>query len=101
VFAALGGFPELPILEDGALARELRRFGRVIFLRTGLVTSRRRWETHGIVASLGVDWWVRFLYCLRIPPGVLRRIADGWLKPVVSAGSARQSTTAAVQSSRD
>ena len=101
VFAVLGGFPELPLLEDGALARQLRRVGRVVFLRTGLVTSRRRWATHGIVPSLAVDWWVRFLYGLRIPPGVLCRIAAGWLKPVVSADSARQSTIAAVQSSCD
>lgn len=101
VFAVLGGFPEMPILEDGALARQLRRVGRVIFLRTGLVTSRCRWETHGILPSLCVDWWVRLLYFLRIPPRELRRIADGWLQPVVSAGSARQSTTAIVQSSNE
>ena len=101
VFAVLGGFPELPILEDAALARQLRRFGRVVFVRAGLVTSRRRWEAHDIVVSTGVDWWVRFLFFLRIPPGMLRRITDGWLKPVVNADSARQSTTAAVQSSRD
>ena len=100
VFVALGGFPECPIMEDGAIARQLRRFGRMIFLRTGLVTSRRRWETHGIVPSLCLDSWLRFLYFLRIPPGVLRRIADGWLKPAVSAGSPRQSTRAAVQNSR-
>ena len=101
VFVALGGFPELPILEDGAFARQLRRMGRVTFLRAGLVTSRRRWEAHGIVPTTFVDLWVRFLYYLRIPPGVLRRIADGWLRADVSADSARRSTTAAVQSSRD
>jgi len=101
VFAVLGGFPEFPILEDGAVARQLRSVGRVVFLRTGLVTSRRRWKTHGIVSSLCLDWWVRFLYCLRIPPGVLRRIADGWLKPAVNADSTRQSTCVVVQSSRD
>lgn len=101
VFTALDGFPELPILEDAALARQLRRFGRLVFLRTGLVTSRRRWKTHGIVASTCVDLWVRFLFFLRIPPRALRHIADSWLKPVINADSAHQSTTATVQNSSD
>ena len=101
VFVTLGGFPDLPILADVAFVRRLRRAGRLAFLRAGLVTSARRWEAHGLVKTTLVNWVVRGLYRLWIPPRVLRRIADGWLPTVVSAGSARQSTRAAVQSSRD
>ncbi|MEI6083569.1 MAG: TIGR04283 family arsenosugar biosynthesis glycosyltransferase [Verrucomicrobiota bacterium] len=79
VFEEVGGYPEIPILEDVALARRLRRAGRLTFLRTGLVTSGRRWVANGVLKTTFVNWWVRFLYFLRIPPPQLRRIYDGWL----------------------
>jgi rSAM/selenodomain-associated transferase 2 len=79
VFEQVGGYPAIPIMEDVALARRLRRAGRLTFLQTGLVTSARRWVANGVLKTTLVNWWVMFLYCLRIPPRHLRRIYDGWL----------------------
>lgn len=79
VFEALGGFSEIPIMEDIAFARQLRRAGRLTFLRSGLVTSGRRWNTNGVLRTALVNWWVTTLFFLRVPPNQLRRIYDGWL----------------------
>ena len=81
VFEALGGFPEIAIMEDFAFARRLRRAGRLTFIRSGLVTSGQRWNAHGVVRTTLVNWWVTALFILRVPPRELRRIHDGWLIP--------------------
>ena len=79
VFGALGGFPEIPLMEDVAFARRLRRAGRLIFLPFGLVTSGRHWNANGVLKTMFVNWWVTILFFLGIPPRQLRRIHDGWL----------------------
>ena len=79
VFGALGGFPEIPIMEDIALARRLRRAGRLTFVSSGLVASGRRWNANGMLKTTLVNWWVTMLFFLRVPPRQLRRIYDGWL----------------------
>src|ERR1043166_153939 len=79
VFDGLGGFPEIPIMEDVAFARQLRRAGRLTFIRSGLVTSGRRWNANGVLKTTFVNVWVTLLFFLRLPPRQLRRIYDGWL----------------------
>lgn len=48
-FVELGGFPEMPIMEDFAFVQKLRRTGRVITLPQRALTSPRRWERLGRV----------------------------------------------------
>ena len=43
----LGGFPEIPLMEDYDLVRAARRAGRVAIAPTPLVTSDRRWRKIG------------------------------------------------------
>ncbi|HTS16752.1 MAG TPA: TIGR04283 family arsenosugar biosynthesis glycosyltransferase [Verrucomicrobiae bacterium] len=81
VFEALGGFPEIPIMEDVSFARRLRRAGRLTFIRSGLVTSGRRWNANGVVRTTLVNWWVTALFLLRVPPRQIRRMYDTWLVP--------------------
>lgn len=47
LFAAVGGFPPFPIMEDVALIRALRRRTRVARLAAALVVSPRRWQREG------------------------------------------------------
>jgi rSAM/selenodomain-associated transferase 2 len=79
VFEALGGFPKIPIMEDIAMGCRLRRAGRMTFIRSGLVTSGRRWDANGIFKTTLVNWWVTLLYFLRVSPLRLRRTYDRWL----------------------
>jgi len=89
VFDALGGFPEIPIMEDIAFARRLRRAGRLTFLRSGLIASGRRWNTNGVVKTTLINWWVTLLFFLRVSPRYLRGFYDRWL---VSGKSPRGKT---------
>jgi hypothetical protein len=47
IFADLGGFAPLPLLEDVEFVRRLRRAGRVVELPLPLLTSARRWRNDG------------------------------------------------------
>ena len=46
-FAELGGFSNLPIMEDVDLVRRLRATGRLYVASEQAVTSARRWEEEG------------------------------------------------------
>jgi rSAM/selenodomain-associated transferase 2 len=79
VFEALGGLPEIPIMEDRVFARRLRRAGRLTFLRHGLVTSRRRWQANGVIKTALVKSLVLLLFLVGVSPRKLQRIYDRWL----------------------
>jgi rSAM/selenodomain-associated transferase 2 len=81
VFEALGGFPEIPIMEDIALGRRLRRAGRMIFLSYGLFTSPRRWHANGVLKTTMVNWMVTVLFFFGVGPRRLRRLYDRMLVP--------------------
>jgi len=49
IFMGRGGFPEMPILEDLALAKELKQCGRIVTRPESVLTSPRRWRARGVV----------------------------------------------------
>ncbi|MEA5450473.1 TIGR04283 family arsenosugar biosynthesis glycosyltransferase [Leptolyngbya sp. CCNP1308] len=51
VFDKMGGFPDLPMMEDFELVRRLRKVGRVAIAPSAVVTSDRRWRTLGILRT--------------------------------------------------
>jgi uncharacterized protein len=51
VFRAVGGFPDLPVMEDYELMLRLRRLGHVIILPKVATTSGRSWAEHGVVRT--------------------------------------------------
>lgn len=74
VFERLGGYPELPLMEDIALSTALRRMGTVACLRERVTTSSRRWAADGVVRTILLMWWLRFLYYVGVSPVTLRRM---------------------------
>lgn len=78
VFAALGGFPELPLMEDVAISKQLRRRHAPLVLPGPAVTSARRWERHGVLRTVLLMWWLRLLYWLGVSPG---RLVDLYYRP--------------------
>lgn len=75
-FQALGGFPELPLMEDVAFSRRLKRLARPYCLKAYLVTSSRRWETHGVIRTVMKMWWLRAAFFLGVPASRLARQYD-------------------------
>lgn len=50
-YAAAGGFPPLPLMEDVAFVRRLRRVGPLAFPAARAFTSPRRWDRRGVAAT--------------------------------------------------
>ena len=73
VFAELGGYPDLPLMEDIALSRALKRRGRIACLRSHVVTSARRWEAEGLWRTIFKMWALKSLYLIGVSPIRLKR----------------------------
>jgi len=74
VFEQMGGFPEQLLMEDIEFSRRLKRQGRIACLRETVITSSRRWEQHGIVATVWLMWKLRFLYRFGVSPEKLAQM---------------------------
>jgi hypothetical protein len=72
-FQDAGGFPEIPLMEDIALSRLLKRRARPACLRARVATSARRWEAHGVLRTILLMWRLRLLYALGAAPQRLAR----------------------------
>ena len=73
VFAALGGFPDIPLMEDVEITRRLKRRGRQAALRERVTTSARKWEREGVARTIGLMWTLRLLYACGVSPARLHR----------------------------
>lgn len=72
-FQQLGGFPELPIMEDFELMRQLKRLGRVAIVPTPVVTSGRRWQRLGVLQTTLLNQGMILAYLLGVSPAQLVR----------------------------
>jgi uncharacterized protein len=68
LFEEMGGFADLPILEDYEFAARLRRRGRIITVGETAVTSGRRWQTLGVLRTTLRNQWMLAGYHLGMHP---------------------------------
>ena len=68
LFEAVGRYPEIALMEDIALTRKLRAFGKPLALRHRITASGRRWEKHGVLRTMLLMWWLRLRYWLGADP---------------------------------
>ena len=71
VFERMGGFPDIPLMEDIEFSRRLKRQGPVAALTDQVTTSFRRWEKDGPLRTILLMWTLRFLYWLGVHPARL------------------------------
>lgn len=74
VFERLAGYPPLPLMEDIALCRALKREGHMVALHEAVVTSARRWQRHGVARTVLLMWALRTAYYLGVSPARLARV---------------------------
>jgi hypothetical protein len=74
LFNRIGGFAELPIMEDFEFMRRLRKRGRISIVPEPVVTSARRWRESGIWWTTAVNQAVIVGYFLGISPRLLARL---------------------------
>jgi rSAM/selenodomain-associated transferase 2 len=72
-FEAIGGYPEIPLMEDIELSRRLKRRGQIRALRLRVTTSARKWEREGPLRTIGLMWALRLLHFCGVAPTRLHR----------------------------
>lgn len=73
-FRQLGGFPDIPLMEDIAISKLARRHQRAACLQPAVITSARRWQKNGILRTILLMWLLRLAYWFGISPERLHRI---------------------------
>ena len=76
VFARLGGYAPLALMEDIALSAQLRRRSAPLAIGTAVITSARRWERDGVLCTILLMWWLRLRFFFGASPARLARIYD-------------------------
>jgi rSAM/selenodomain-associated transferase 2 len=76
-FEALGGYADIPLMEDIELTRRLKRLGRLVCLRARVVTAARKWEREGTWRTIALMWRLRLLYFLGVDPARLHLMYYG------------------------
>ena len=66
LFEQLGGFPEIPLMEDFELSRRLRVAGKPIILPGPTFVSARRWERVGPIRQTIRNWFLSTAYRLGV-----------------------------------
>lgn len=72
-FWNLGGFPNLPIMEDFQFIRQLKKLGKVVIIPAKVQTSSRRWQKLGVWQTTLINQLVIIAFFLGISP---QKIAD-------------------------
>lgn len=73
VFAAMGGYREIPLMEDVELARRLIAGGEVVQMPVALTTSARRWRRDGWFRGSARNLLLLLLYAAGVAPARLAR----------------------------
>ena len=72
-FARVGGFSDIPLMEDIAFSSAMRGVARPACLAEKVTTSGRRWEKHGVWRTILMMWWLRLRFWLGVSPQALAR----------------------------
>lgn len=72
-FRKVGGFPDIPLLEDFELVRALKKNGRFQILQGKAVSSARRWKNRGIWRTTLTNQAITLLYLVGVNPEKLDR----------------------------
>lgn len=73
-FFAVGGYPDVPLMEDAELYRRLKRRGQMRQLREKIETSPRRYEALGPYRTTFFYLLILALYVTRVPLQLLARL---------------------------
>jgi hypothetical protein len=74
-FAKLGGYKEIPIMEDVELMRRIKAAGgKIAIIPNPVQTSPRRWEREGILYCTLRNWILVMLYFFGVSPERLSKL---------------------------
>lgn len=73
-FDDIGGYPDIPIMEDVAICKLARRVSKPSIASQPVLTSSRRWQKNGVAKTILLMWGLRLAYFVGINPCRLHRI---------------------------
>ncbi|SDU10444.1 TIGR04283 family arsenosugar biosynthesis glycosyltransferase [Halopseudomonas salegens] len=73
LFEQIGGYADIPLMEDIELSKRLRQICHPARLRPALTTSSRRWQQNGSLRTIALMWWLRLAFWLGVSPQRLAR----------------------------
>lgn len=71
LFQDVDGYPVIPLMEDIALSKKLRKERWPLALRQRVITSSRRWEEKGLLRTVFLMWQLRLQYFMGANPDQL------------------------------
>jgi len=74
LFNTVGGFPEIALMEDIAISKKLKKIVPPVCLKQKVISSSRRWENRGVVATVLLMWKLRLYYFLGVSPDRLNQL---------------------------
>lgn len=74
IFDGLGGYREIPLMEDVDIIARMKRAGRIVILDTKAFTHHRRWAREGWVRASLMNQMIMVMYRLGLDPDRLAKI---------------------------
>lgn len=74
LFDHVGGFPEIVLMEDVEISRQLKKISKPVCVKQKVITSSRRWEKNGVVATVLLMWKLRLYYFFGMSPEKLNQL---------------------------
>lgn len=73
VFESLGGFPDIPLMEDFRLSQQLAKLSRPLLLPGPIHVNARRWQQAGVFRQTVRNWMISLAFRLGVSPSRLTR----------------------------
>lgn len=73
-FQELGGYREIPLMEDVDIIGRMKKLGSISILQKKAVTSGRRWVRKGILRTAAINQMTMLMFRLGVSPEKLARI---------------------------
>jgi rSAM/selenodomain-associated transferase 2 len=77
LFLETGGFDDIPLMEDVAYCKRLRKLASPRVVSDPVLTSSRRWVEQGTLRTIVRMWLLRLGYFVGVPPATLWRYYYG------------------------
>ena len=78
-FQRIGGYREIPIMEEVELMGRIRRRGeRIVIIDRPVLTSPRRWEKEGLLCCTLRNWLLQLLFRFGVAPERLAKLYRDW-----------------------
>ncbi|MCC3439837.1 MAG: glycosyltransferase [Oscillatoriales cyanobacterium] len=68
IFDQIGGFPDLPLMEDFEFVRRLKKQGCIQIVPEPVLTSARRWQQLGVLKTTAINQIVIIAYFFGVSP---------------------------------